>query len=73
MTILWAGLELMEGSVGVGSPDVLIEVGWGLGAPVPPLRFANLELILLLGKLTFVLGFMLMVVFGLELLLLLLT
>ena len=73
--MLWAGLELTEGSVGVGSPDVLIEVGWGLGAPAPPpLRLAaNLEFILLFGKLLFVLGYILMVVFGLGLLLLLLT
>lgn len=73
--MLWAGLELTDGSVGVGSPDVLIEVGWGLGAPGPlPLKLAeNLEFILLLGKLLFVLGYMLMVVFGLGLLLLLLT
>lgn len=68
--MLWAGLELTDGSVGVGSPDVLIEVGWGLGAPALPLRLVNLEFILLLGKLLFVLGYILMVVLGLLLLLL---
>ena len=69
MAMLWAGLELTEGSVGVGSPDVLMDVGWGLGA-LPPLllRPANLELMLLL-----VLGYMLMVVFGFGLVLLLFT
>lgn len=56
MAMLWAGLELTEGSVGVGSPDVLIEVGCGLGAPAPlALRPANL----LFGMLL-VLGYMLM-------------
>ena len=68
--MLWAGLELTDGSVGVGSPDVLIEVGWGLGTPALPLKLVNLEFILLLGKLLFVLGYILMVVLGLLLLLL---
>ena len=64
MAMLWAGLELTEGSVGVGSPDVLMEVGWGLGALVPLLfRPANLELMLALLAMLLVLGYMLMVGF----------
>lgn len=64
MAMLWAGLELTEGSVGVGSPEVLMEVGWGLGAPAPLLlRLANLEFMLPAAATLLVLGYMLMVGF----------